>query len=187
MSHKTIAFYFKVFLWFFIASLLISVTIRDFIIPKFLSSQNDGNGLLIQTDSFRNHQLALQMAERMKSEGWAAWHMNAIGWGGAAISFTAIIYRYLGTNHFWIQSLNSLIHALRIRCAAVKSRTSRAAAKSRSALSFGRRRTGLGLAAPRPFVRVARRGPLRPHRRRSCRLCAIVSPSMDVTRGFVAA
>jgi len=99
------------FLGFFCFSLFAAAMLRCVLIPRFMPSRQDGNGLLLLTDSTNYHLAAITMSEKMRLEGWSAWQLRPDPLGGIPVSFSAVLYYFFGSGPWAVLIFNALIHA----------------------------------------------------------------------------
>jgi len=85
------------------------LVIQLFLLPRVFPSWDTGNGLLVRTDSPRFHRLAVEMADRIRDQGWSAWELRPEGQAPAGM---AAIFYAVGPAQPWVLlPLNAVLHA----------------------------------------------------------------------------
>ncbi len=100
----------KIWLIFFVYTVLVSCFIQFFVLRFIFPQWNDGNGLLTSSlDSKNFHSIAVELANRMHLDGWSVWELRPKGQAPAGI---AAIFYYLFSPKPWVLiPLNAVLHA----------------------------------------------------------------------------
>lgn len=102
-------FYLNVWLTIFALVFIIILLVQLFILPYVFPHMHAGDGLLIGGDWLGFHRAALEMAERINSEGWTAWELRPYGWLPAGIA--GALYALTVPAPWVLAPLNAAIHA----------------------------------------------------------------------------
>ncbi len=102
-------FWTKSFLFFFVYSLAIGFAVQWWIVPHVFPHWDSGNGLIKEHDWVTYHQLAVDMAARMKQNGWKEWSLFVNYWIEPGVA--AFIYYFTVPKPWVLLPLNALIHA----------------------------------------------------------------------------
>lgn len=102
---------FKVWLLFFIYSILVSVIVKFIILPFILPAWHAGNGLMIGGDWLYFDKLAIDLSQKIRSEGWRAWELRPGLIGQAPAGIASAIYALLFPSSAVLIPLNSAMHA----------------------------------------------------------------------------
>ncbi len=100
----------KLWLIFFGVTLLAIVLVQTVFLPYLFPAWHAGDGLLIGGDWIAFHNTAVDMADRIETEGWSHWQLWPRGWLPAGIAGT--IYAFLGLRTpLALAPLNAAVHA----------------------------------------------------------------------------
>jgi len=102
-------FYLRVWLIFFIVTLFIIFLVQLILLPFIFSSWHAGNGLLVGGDWIGFHQEAVEMAQRIKDQGWSAWELWPKGWFPAGVA--GALYALTWPAPWVLAPLNAAVHA----------------------------------------------------------------------------
>jgi hypothetical protein len=94
------------FLTVFVYSALMMFVYRRFMLPLFEERSRDG---LIPGDPMLYHQLAIDLANKVATDGWSAWLLRPEGQAPAGI--LALVYLVAGPDPWAIIPLNAALHA----------------------------------------------------------------------------
>lgn len=108
-SDKNKAPYFWLWLIFFLYTALAAFLVQMVLLPYVFPAWHAGNGLLIGGDWLYFHQIAVDLAEKIKTTGWAAWELRPQGQAPAGI--TAAIYALTVPQPWTLIPLNAVLHA----------------------------------------------------------------------------
>jgi len=100
----------KLWLLFFIITLVIILMVQLVILPYVLPFWHAGDGLLAAGgDWVAFHKTAVEMAENIKVEGWSAWELRPRGWMPAGVA--GAIYALSWPKPWTLAPLNAAVHA----------------------------------------------------------------------------
>lgn len=100
----------KLWLLFFLYSCFVAFCVQLIILPKIFITWHAGDGLLVGGDWVYFQQLALDLVQKIKSNGWSVWELRPEGQAPAGIA--AAIYFLTGISKPWtIIPLNAALHA----------------------------------------------------------------------------
>lgn len=99
----------KIWLLFFIYPLGVGFFVQFVALPRLFPSLHAGNGLMQGGDWLGFHQLARDLAERIRMDGWHTWELRPEGQAPAGIA--AIFYVFFGPHPWVMLPLNALVHA----------------------------------------------------------------------------
>jgi hypothetical protein len=100
----------KIWLIFFVYTVIVSCFIQFFVLKFIFPHWNDGNGLLISSlDSKNFHSIAVELANRIRLDGWSAWELRPNGQAPAGIA--AVFYFLLFPKPWVLIPLNAALHA----------------------------------------------------------------------------
>jgi len=106
---------YKLFVTFFIYSVLISLTIQFILLPYILPALHYGNGQMNGGDWVITHQRASVIANDIAQYGWKAWDFRPDGWGVSGL--ISLHYSIFGINHpALLVPIYSALHALGAFC-----------------------------------------------------------------------
>jgi hypothetical protein len=94
------------FLYTFFAALFVQVIF----LPTLRPDWHAGHGLLIGLDSIRFHQMAVDLAEQIKLQGWSAWQLRPDSQAPAGIA--AAVYALTWPEPWTLIPLSAALHAL---------------------------------------------------------------------------
>lgn len=94
---------------FFIYTAAIAFMVQLFLLPCVFTGWHAGNGLLIGLDSLSFHQMAVELSQAIKTQGWSVWQLRPNGQAPAGIA--AIIYTFTIPKPSAIIPLNAALHA----------------------------------------------------------------------------
>ena len=99
------------FFWLACAAYVVAtgLLIQLFLLPRVFPSWDLGNGLMVRTDSGTFHRLAVELVERVGSEGWEAWELSPDGQTPAGVA--ALFYALTGPRPWVLLPLNAVLHA----------------------------------------------------------------------------
>lgn len=99
----------RVWLFLFLYSATVALLVQCFLLPYVFTAFHAGEGLLAGGDWVGFHQIALELAERIRVEGWSAWELRPQRQAPSGIA--AALY-VLTVPHPWVLiPLNAAIHA----------------------------------------------------------------------------
>jgi len=94
---------------FFIYSLVVSVAIQTFIVPKLFPQFDLGEGIIV-LDSTGFNQIAKTKSAEIQEKGWGAWELRPQAQSPAGIA--SIFYVFLVPKPYSMLPFNALVHAL---------------------------------------------------------------------------
>lgn len=104
-----------VFALVFFYSLSVGLLIQLVILPFWMPALDAGHGLLKGGDWIWFHREAVQLAERIRQEGWAVWQLRPHG--NAPIGIAAAAYALIGISEPWVlMPLNAGLFAICATC-----------------------------------------------------------------------
>lgn len=98
------------FLLYFCYATCAALIFQKFLLP-LLPALHAGQGLL-EGDSALFHAAAVDLAERIRNEGWNAWRIYPTPWSGLNVAILAALYVPFGADPSLIIPLNAMLHAL---------------------------------------------------------------------------
>jgi len=93
-------------LFFFLFPMVVSLICHATTIPLLLGDSEPG--FFIAPDSIWFHSRAVEIAGRMKAEGFSAWCLRP--WGQLPVGIASLIYYVFGTNPYFLLPFNALLH-----------------------------------------------------------------------------
>ncbi|MGC8778935.1 MAG: hypothetical protein ACP5Q4_09705, partial [Candidatus Caldatribacteriaceae bacterium] len=109
LINKLVSSRWQMWLLFFLYPLLVGFFVQLIALPHLFPSLHAGEGLLKGGDWLYFHQLAKDLAERIRVEGWKAWELRPEGQAPAEIA--ALMYLLFGPLPWAMLPLNACIHA----------------------------------------------------------------------------
>ena len=104
-----------IFVLVFFYSLSIGLLLQLVVLPFVIPELDAGHGLLKGGDWIGFHREAVQLAERIRHEGWAAWQLRPLG--NAPIGIAAAVYALTGISEPWVlMPLNATMFAVSATC-----------------------------------------------------------------------
>lgn len=104
-----------IFVLVFFYSLSVGLLIQLVILPVVIPALDAGHGLFKGGDWIGFHREAMQLASRIRHEGWAVWELRPLG--NAPIGITAAVYAFSGVSEPWIlMPLNAALFAVGATC-----------------------------------------------------------------------
>lgn len=100
----------NVFLTAFLYTFCAALFIQVIFLPTLRPDWHAGHGLLIGLDSIRFHQMAVDLAEQIRLQGWSAWQLRPDSQAPAGIA--AAIYALTLPEPWTLIPLNAALHAL---------------------------------------------------------------------------
>ena len=102
----------KVMLWiiFFIYSTCAALIFQKLLIPWLQGFQGVG-GLIHGSDSVYFHQVAVELAESVRTSGWGTWTIWPAQGATGNVSFLAILYVFFGDHPSLMVPINAAMHA----------------------------------------------------------------------------
>lgn len=94
---------------FFIYTAVIALMVQLVLLPHVFTSWHAGNGLLVGLDSFSFNQIAVNLSQAIKSQGWSVWELRPKGQAPAGIA--AIVYTLTIPKPLAMIPLNAALHA----------------------------------------------------------------------------
>lgn len=89
-------------------ALCIGILVQKVVVP-YLGGEN---GLLPVLDTVTFHQLAVEMAGEMETDGWGAWEWDP-GWSAnQPVGIMAAVYYWVGPDPFYLLPINAVVHGL---------------------------------------------------------------------------
>lgn len=88
---------------------VLGLVIQLFLLPRFFPTWDRGDGLLVRTDSWTFHRLAVELADQVGSQGWAAWELRPNGEAPAGLA--AAIYALTCPKPWVLLPINAVMHA----------------------------------------------------------------------------
>tara|TARA_R100000027_G_scaffold61041_2_gene52133 strand:- start:3091 stop:4482 length:1392 start_codon:yes stop_codon:yes gene_type:complete len=89
-------------------ALCVGILVQKVIVP-YMGGEN---GLLPVLDTVTFHEMAIEMSDRMDSEGWSAWEWNP-GWSAnQPVGIMAAVYYFVGPDPIYLLPINALFHGL---------------------------------------------------------------------------
>ena len=99
-----------VWLFSFLYCIVIAIFIQFIVLPHVFPGLHAGDGLLVGTDSVGFHRIAVELAEKIKSNGFREWQLRPEGHSPAGIA--ALFYALTGVHKpFVLVPLNAAVHA----------------------------------------------------------------------------
>jgi hypothetical protein len=95
----------------FICTLIESTAVRTIVLPHLIPQLHAGQGFMAGSDSLGYHELALDLAEKIRIEGWSAWSLRP-GRLATPVGVASAIYALFGSNPLFLLPFNALVHAL---------------------------------------------------------------------------
>ena len=108
-NEKDKAPYFRLWLIFFLYTVVVAVLVQMVLLPHVFPAWHGGNGLLVGGDWLTFHQIAVDLAEEIKTTGWSAWDLRPQGQAPAGIA--AAIYALTVPQPWTTIPLNAILHA----------------------------------------------------------------------------
>ena len=102
-------FNFQIWLLFFVTTAVMALIVQLLILPVIFPALHAGHGLFVGGDWIGFHQIAQELAERIRSEGWSAWELRPHGHSPAGIA--ALIYAISISEPYVLIPLNAAVHA----------------------------------------------------------------------------
>ena len=99
----------KIWLGFFAYTVLVALIIQFFVLPHMFPSWHAGNGLLKGLDCVWFHELAVELAQKIHTQGWSAWELRPSGQATAGIA--GAIYAISAPKLWTTIPLNAALHA----------------------------------------------------------------------------
>ena len=100
---------FHIWLWLFIYVLSTSIFIQFVVLPYIFPSFHAGDGLLKGGDWIYFQKLAVDLAQKIKTQGWSAWELRPSGQAPAGIA--GAIYALTVPKPWTLIPLNAALHA----------------------------------------------------------------------------
>ena len=100
---------YQLWLCFFLFTAIVSVFVQFIFLPYVMPSWSAGSGLLKNMDSVGFHKMAVEMAEKMHSQGWSAWELRPQSQAPAGIA--AIFYFLIAPKPWTLIPLNATLNA----------------------------------------------------------------------------
>ena len=94
----------------FLYTLVVSALIQLVLLPRVFPAWHAGNGLLAGTDMPFYHQLAIDLAQDIKHQGWSVWTLRPAGQAPAGIA--GALYALVAPKPWTMIPLYALLHAL---------------------------------------------------------------------------
>lgn len=101
--------YFRLWCAFFAYSAVVAILVQLVVLPYFVPQWHAGDGLLIGGDWLTHHRLAVELAEKIHSQGWRAWTLRPDGQAPAGIA--GAIYALTVPKPWILIPLNAILHA----------------------------------------------------------------------------
>ena len=95
----------------FIFTLIEIIAVRTIVLPHLMPQLHAGQGFMAGSDSLGYHELALDLAEKIRIEGWSAWSLRP-GRLATPVGVAAAIYALFGSNPLFLLPFNAFVHAL---------------------------------------------------------------------------
>ena len=95
-------------------TIAVSFFIQDFLLPNFFPQGVSDQGLLINTDSYRYHDLALTLSTKIYSGGWQEWELLAFGERHFVVGLTSIFYTLFSPEASVMIPINAFVHVLTV-------------------------------------------------------------------------
>ena len=93
----------------FLYTFLVSALIQLVLLPKVFPEWHAGNGLIAGGDMPAHHGLAVDLAGRIRAEGWSAWELRPAGQAQAGIA--AALYALVAPEPWTMIPINAALHA----------------------------------------------------------------------------
>lgn len=101
--------YFRLWWAFFAYSAIVALLIQLVVLPYLFPQWHAGDGLLIGGDWLMHHRLAVELAEKIRSQGWGAWTLRPHGQATGGIA--GAIYALTVPKPWTLIPLNAALHA----------------------------------------------------------------------------
>jgi hypothetical protein len=96
----------------FVATLIVSLIIREILLPYVLPQLHAGNGFFVGGDSVGFHDQAVALSQAVREGGWRNWMLSPEEARTPLVGLAAAIYALLGPSPLFLIPFNALIHAL---------------------------------------------------------------------------
>ena len=112
MAHQTSALrsYLLLGLSIFVYTLLVSVFVQFLLLPQVFPAWHAGHGLIAGGDMLGFHRIAVELAEKIETQGWSAWELRPAGQAPAGIA--AALYALVAPEPWTMIPINAALHAL---------------------------------------------------------------------------
>ncbi len=95
----------------FLYAVLVAVVVQGVIAPRLPGAETVPPGMLAGMDTPFFHELAVEQAEAIRSEGWSAWEWNP-GWQPAQpVGILSAVYAVFGPSLLFVIPLTAFLHA----------------------------------------------------------------------------
>ena len=102
--------YLRLWLAFFVFTLALGLFVQLLILPRVFPHWHAGDGLLMGGDWNTYHEMAVNLSNRIRTEGWKAWSLRPEGQAPAGIA--AAIYAVTIPKPWTLLPLNAALHAI---------------------------------------------------------------------------
>ena len=99
----------RVWFLFFVTTAVMALIVQLFVLPVLFPALHAGHGLVVGGDWVGFHQIAQELAEKIRSEGWSAWSLRAGASSPADIA--ALVYAVSVSEPYALIPLNAAVHA----------------------------------------------------------------------------
>lgn len=100
----------RVFILTFLFVVFVGFLVQFVVLPYILPHLNAGNGLLKEHDSYSHHETAVELADKIRAQGWSQWKLRYRNLIEPAL--IAPFYYFAGPRPWLLIPVNALIHAL---------------------------------------------------------------------------
>ena len=106
----------KYYLFFILLfyTILVSFFIQDILLPNVFPEAVSNQGLLINSDSFRYHELAVSLSDKINSLGWQEWELLAYGERHFIVGLTSLFYTLIAPEAWVMIPINAFVHVLSV-------------------------------------------------------------------------
>jgi len=106
----------KYYLFFILLfyTIVVSFFIQDILLPNFFPEAVSNQGLLINSDSFRYHELAVSLSNKINSLGWQKWELLAYGERHFIVGLTSLFYALIVPEAWVMIPINAFVHILTV-------------------------------------------------------------------------
>jgi len=104
--------YGRIGLIFFLYAACVALLIQFVVLPYMFPELHHGQGLMSRGDWNRHHQLAVELAEKIRTQGWGAWQLRPESQAPAGIA--GAIYALTVSEPWTLIPLNAALHALAV-------------------------------------------------------------------------
>ena len=98
-------------LWciFFVYTATIALMVQLILLPNVFPAWHAGDGLLIGTDCYSFHHIAVNLAKKIHAQGWSAWELRPDGQAPAGIA--GAVYALTAPKPWIVVPINAALHA----------------------------------------------------------------------------